>query len=147
MRFNGALRPFSNTAVFDKQGSLINFGGTAPVDAPVGTHSVLSLLYAARSFNLKPSRDLNNPINDTRVAVFWESRPYVFTLRPSAPEILTIDGKAVAAQPVTVSTKNPTLDQLNIKVWLGNDDARVPVRFSIGAFQADLVSVSRIQPK
>ena len=95
IRFGGALRSFNNTATFDRQGSAIAFGGTNRVDAPVGTHSILSLLYAARSFNLKPSRDLNNPINDTRVAVFWESRPYVFTLRPSPAEIITVDGKPV----------------------------------------------------
>lgn len=147
IRFGGALRSFSNTATFDRQGSVIAFGGAAPVDAPVGTHSILSLLYAARSFNLKPSRDLNNPINDTRVAVFWESRPYVFTLRPSTAEIITIDGKAVPAQLVTVGTKNAVLDQQGIKVWLGNDETRLPLRFSVGAYQAELVSVSKVPPK
>jgi hypothetical protein len=147
IRFAGTLKPFSNTAVFNRQGSSIAFGGPNAVDAPVGTHSILSLLYAARSFNLKPSRDLNNPINDTRVAVFWENRPYVFTLRPSAPEMITVDGKPVAAQLVTVNTKNPSLDQLNLKVWLGNDESRTPIRFTAGAFQADLVSVTKVQPK
>lgn len=147
IRFAGALRSFSNTASFDRKGNVITYGGTSPVDAPVGTHSILSLLYAARSFNLKPSRDLNNPINDTRVAVFWESRPYVFTLRPSPAEIITIDGKPVAAQLVTVGTKNPVLDQQSIKVWLGNDETRVPLRFSVGSYQADLVSVSIVPPR
>jgi len=139
------LRPFSGTVKFDQEGSAITFGG-GRVSAPVGTHSILSLLYAARSFNLKPSRDLNNPINDTRVAVFWESQPYIFTLRPSLPEVITIDGKPVAAQLVTLTTKNALLDQMSIKVWLGNDDARVPLRFIVGNYQADLVSVSKILP-
>lgn len=147
IKFNGELRAYSGTAVFDRQGSSINFGGSAPAEAPVGTHSILSLLYAARSFNLKPSRDLNNPINDTRVAVFWQSRPYVFTLRPAPAEVITIDGKQVAAQRVTVGTQNQTLDQQQIKIWLGNDDSRVPLRFSVGAFTADLVSVSKTLPK
>jgi hypothetical protein len=147
IRFAGQLKPFSQTAVFDRQRSSISFGGATPAEAPVGTHSILSLLYAARSFNLKPSRDLNNPINDTRVAVFWESRAYVFTLRPSPPEVIKIDGKDMAAQMVAINTKNPTLDQQNIKVWLGNDDARIPLRFSVGPFQAELISATKIQPK
>jgi len=146
VRFAGALRAFNTTAKFEQGGSVITFGGTNRIDAPVGTHSVLSLLYAARSFNLKPSRDLNNPINDTRVAVFWQTEPYVFTLRPSPPEVITLDGKAFAAQLVAVSTKNAVLDQMNIKIWLGNDDSRMPLRFIIGAYQADLIS-SRVQPK
>ena len=147
LRFAGALRAFSRTVKFEQSGSVITFGGPKPVEAPVGTHSILSLLYAARSFNLKPSRDLNNPINDTRVAVFWETEPYIFTLRPSAPSVITIDSKAVAGQLVSVSTKNPLLDQLNIKIWLGNDDARIPLRFSMGSYQADLVSASKLPPR
>lgn len=142
-KFSGALRPYSGTVRFERDGSSILFG-TSRVDAPVGTHSVLSLLYAARSFNLKPSRDLNNPINDTRVAVFWETQPFVFTLRPSAPEVIAIDGKQVAAQLVTVKTGNGVLDQLNIKVWLGNDEARIPLRFAVGNFQADLISATKV---
>ena len=145
MKFAGSLRAISKVVKFAQDGSSITFGST-PVDAPVGTHSILSLLYALRSFNLKPSRDLNNPINDTRVAVFWESQPYIFTLRPSPPEVITVDGKPVAAQLVVVGTKNPLLDQLSIKVWLGNDDARIPVRFAVGAYQAELVSASNILP-
>ena len=145
MKFAGPLRSFSSLAKFDRQGSLITVAGKG-IDAPVGTHTILSLLFAARSFNLKPSRDLNNPINDTRVAVLWDSQPYIFTLRPSPAEVITVEGKPVAAQLVTVSTKNPVLDQLNIKVWLGNEDARVPVRFTIGAYQADLIAATKIQP-
>lgn len=145
MKFAGSLRVFNNVVTFEQEGSAIVIGGKR-VDAPVGTHSILSLLYAARSFNLKPSRDLNNPINDTRVAVFWESQPYIFTLRPSPAEVLTIDGKAVAGQLVSVTTKNPLLDQLNIKVWLGNDGSRIPLRFIIGGYQADLVAASKVLP-
>ena len=143
LRFAGPLRSFGGTAKFEQSGSVIVYNGSNRVDAPVGTHSILSLLYAARSFNLKPSRDANNPINDTRVAVFWESQPYVFSLRPSAPEMLTIEGKPVAAQLVSVTTKNSVLDQLNIKFWLANDGSRVPVRIVAGPYQADLVSVTK----
>jgi len=139
MKFSGALRAYSTNAKFEREGSLIT-AGAKPIDAPVGTHTVISLLYAARSFNLKPSRDLNNPINDTRVAVLWESQPLIFTLRPSVPETLTVDGKQVPAQQITVSTKNMALDLLGIKVWLANDESRTPVRFSLGQYQADLIS-------
>ena len=141
IRFAGALRTYSMSAKFDREGSSITSSGK-PIEAPVGTHSILSLLYAARSFNLKPSRDLNNPINDTRVAVLWESQPYIFTLRPSVPEMLTIDGKQIPAQMISVTTKNMALDLLNIKVWLSNDQSRLPLRFALGKFQADLVTAS-----
>jgi hypothetical protein len=60
--------------------------------------------------------------------------------------VLTLDGKPVAGQLVTVSTKNAALDQLNIKIWLGNDEARIPLRFIVGAYQADLVTASKGAP-
>ena len=141
MKFAGSLRAFSTIAKFEQEGSVITVGAKR-IDTPVGTHSILSLLYAARSFNLKPSRDLNNPINDTRVAVLWDTDPYIFTLRPSAPEVITVEGKLIAAQPVAITTKNAQLDQLNIRIWIGNDESRIPVRFVIGGYQADLVSAS-----
>lgn len=147
IKFGGVLRGYSSVAIFDLQGSAVTFGGSNRVEVPVGTHSLISLLYASRSFNLKPSRNLNNPINDTRVAVFWESRPYVFTLRPSVAEVLTIDGKAIAAQKISISTQNQVLDQQQIRIWLSNDESRVPIRFSVGAITADLVSVTKIPPK
>lgn len=131
--------PGLNTSVlFDSKTGFIKYGPTSQIDAPMGTHSILSLIYAMRSFNLKPSKDRSNPVNDTRVAVFWDAQAYVFTLRPSESEMLTINGEKVSAQLITISTRHPQLDQLLPKVWLGTDD-RVPVRFSVGRYQADLV--------
>ena len=70
---------------------------------------------------------------------------FPFTLAPVTN--VRQDGKPVAAQLVAISTQNSTLDQQQIKIWLGNDESRVPVRFSIGRYQADLVSVAKIQAK
>jgi hypothetical protein len=142
INLRGQLSSLNNSISFDRESSKALYDGTKSVDIPVGTQSLLSLLYAIRSYNLKPSRDLNNPVNDTRVAVFWETGPIVFTLRPSAAELITHGGEKVSAQMISVSTGNvsPQLDQLHIKVWLGTDDRRLPLRISAAAFQADLIS-------
>lgn len=129
------LNPF---VAFDQRTGMINFGGAAPVDAPIGTHSIVSLIYAMRSFNLKPSKDKTNPVNDTRVAVFWESKAYVFTLRPSEPEDITLGSEKASAQLITVTTLTKQLDPLTPKVWLSTEE-RVPLRFSLGPYQADLI--------
>ena len=131
----------NQTVTFDQRTGNVSFGGAAPYDGPVGTHSLLSLVYAMRSFNLKTSKDPNNPVNDTRVAVFWESTSYIFVLRPSDPADININGEKVSAQQITVLTGNSQLDSLKIKVWLRMAD-RVPVRFTFGAYQADLTSQS-----
>lgn len=137
-KFPLLLAGLNQTATVDKRNGDIRVGPTT-IDAPMGTHTILSLIYAMRSFNLKPSKTLNNPVNDTRVAVFWESRAYVFTLRPSDPAEITINGQKLSAQLITVTTLNPQLDALQLKVWLSTEE-RVPVRFSIGAYSAELIS-------
>jgi hypothetical protein len=146
IRMAGPLAALTQSAIFDDRTGSITFKGTSKVDAPIATHSILSLIYAMRSFNLKPSKVRDNPVNDTRVAVFWDSRPYVFTLRPSAAAEITVNGEKRQAQLITINTGNPELDQLGLKVWLSMDASRVPLRFSAGQYQADLVSVSTVAP-
>lgn len=147
IKLSGPLSIYNRTVRFDKRGSVITFDGTDRVEAPIGTQSILSLLYALRSFNLKPSRNTSNPVNDTRVAVFWEKKPYIFTLRPSEAEIISVGGESLSSQLVSITTGNPQLDQLAIKIWLSNDERRVPLRFKMGQYEADLVSSAVVAPK
>ncbi len=143
----GPLSIFNSTAVFDPSTSIITVNGVERIDGPVGTHSVLSLLYAMRSFNLKPSRDSNAPVNDTRVAVFWGGRTSVFVLRPSDAEIIDREGANLPAQLVNINPNHPQLDQLMPRVWLGNTLQRVPLRVALGQYQLDLVSTAVVAPK
>ena len=144
IKFTGPLARLSQTAIFDPRTGAIAFGGANSVDAPIGTHTMLSLIYAMRSFNLRPSKDPGNPVNDTRVAVLWNDRPYIFTLRPSNTGDISIRGEKVNAQLITINTGNAELDKLAIKVWLSTDERRIPLRFSVGGYQADLDLVTNI---
>jgi hypothetical protein len=140
IKFTGILSSFNQITRFDQRTGTATLNGANRMEVPVGTHSLLSLAYAIRSFNLKPSKDPQNPVNDTRVAVFWDTQPSVFTLRPSNGDIINLRGEKVSAQLISVNTGNPQLDQLNLRVWLGNDKKRLPLRFAVGAFQADLIA-------
>ncbi|HEV7701034.1 MAG TPA: DUF3108 domain-containing protein [Pyrinomonadaceae bacterium] len=137
--FSSTLKGLTQTVTIDQRTGLITVPGAQPIDGPVGTHTLLSLIYALRSFNLSPSLDRSSPINDTRVAVFWEDRPYIFTLRPSKAEEITVNGQKVLAQMISITTGNAQLDSLAPKVWLSMTDGRVPVRYTAGALQADLI--------
>lgn len=145
-RFDSPFASLNQTLTFDPKGGEVGTGGKSVVDAPVGTHTILSLIYAIRSFNLKPSKDPSNPVNDTRVAVFWGDKPLIFTLRPSGNEELTIGTDKFAAQLITITSGDPVLDKLGLRIWLGTED-RVPLRFSAGPYQADLASRSSNLPK
>jgi len=139
VRFDGQLAGFNQDVRFDQTASKVVAGNLNRIDVPVGTHNVLSLLYAMRLFNLTPSKDLNNPVNDTRVAVFWQGRATVFTLRPAQPQTLAIGEQKYAAQEITVSAGEPQLNALGLKVWLSSDASRIPLRINIGAYQLDLI--------
>jgi hypothetical protein len=147
IKLNGALAAFSQQVLFDQRtGAAISNKGTQ-MEIPVGTHSILSLAYAIRSFNLKPSLDRTNPVNDTRVAVFLDSKAYVFTLRPANSNILNLRGETISAQLVSISTGDPAIDQYNLRVWLTTDEKRLPLRLTFGTYQADLVSEKQFAPK
>ncbi len=146
-KFAAALKSMNQSVLFDQRAGSVVLNSTERIETPIGTHSILSLIYAARSFNLKPSKNLTNPVNDTRVAVFWQTKPQIFTLRPSASEIITLLGEKVPAQLISINTGNPQLDQLNIKLWLSTAENRVPLRISVGNYQADLVSQTIVPPR
>lgn len=147
LNFNGILSAYNQKFVFNQQTGFVTGNTVGQIEIPVNTHSILSLAYAVRSFNLKPSKDPNNPVNDTRVAVFLGDQAYVFTLRPSSADILNLRGDKTSAQLISISTGNPNIDRFNIRLWLTNDDKRTPLRLAFGTYQADLVSEKQILPK
>ncbi|MGI8786362.1 MAG: DUF3108 domain-containing protein [Pyrinomonadaceae bacterium] len=146
-KLSDILGAFNQQVTFDQRtGKAVSSKGNQ-MEIPVGTHSVLSLAYAIRSFNLKPSKDLTNPVNDTRVAVFLDDKAYVFTLRPSFADIINLRGEKVSAQLVSVSTGNPAIDRYGLRVWLSNDKKRLPLRLTFGDYQADLIAEKQVSPK
>lgn len=147
VKFGGALQNYNTIALFDAAANSITIGANKRIDSPAGTHSVLSLLYAMRSFNLKRSSDPQSPVNDTRVAVFWDGAVNVFTLRPANGEEITVNGKKIGAQMISITAADPNIARLNPKVWLTNETPRVPVRITIGDYQFDLVSQKNLLVK
>jgi hypothetical protein len=142
-RTSGPLAALTQILKFDQRTGAVSSGNTR-VDAPIGTHTLLSFLYAVRSFNLNPSRDPRNPVNDTRVAVFWGEKANIFMLRPSAPDTITVDGQKFEAQKVTVRTNDPQLDALGLTIWLSMDQSRTPLMIKLGSYQAELVAAAKI---
>ncbi len=145
--FTGSLSSFNQSVRFDQERGFALTGGANQTQIPLNTHSLLSLVYAVRSFNLRAVWDTKNPIMDTRVSVFYDTQFYVFTIRPLEPEIITLNGEKIPAQMITVITGNQQLDALGLKIWLSNNEKRTPLRFSIGNYQAELVSETVVLPK
>jgi hypothetical protein len=141
-RTSGPLAALTKILKFDQRTGAIT-SGNARIDAPIGTHTLLSFLYAMRSFNLNPSRDSRNPVNDTRVAVFWGEKANIFMLRPTDPETITVNGQKFQAQKVAVRTNDQQLDALGLTVWLSTDQSRTPLMIKLGTYQAELIAATK----
>jgi len=142
VKATGHWSAFDQTAQYDQGRGIITNEKFGAIDVPVGTHSVLSLAFAIRAFNLRQSRDASNPVNDTRVAVFSDARALIWTLRTTSGEKLTFDGVKLPTQVVSIITEDPSIDSKNPRVWLSADAQRLPLRLSFGTLRADLVVVS-----
>jgi hypothetical protein len=146
------LTPFTAEARLKTYREVVSFNqelgfaslDTNKINIPVGTHSLLSLAYAIRAF-VFPSTE--KKLQDVRVAVFFNKKYYIITLRPSGQEEITFGDRKIMAQIISISANIPNFDRLNAKVWLSNDAARLPLRFTIGNFSADLKLVEVIPPK
>ncbi len=146
-KFSGLFSANNQITQFNQKAGTATFSGANTISIPVGTHSILSLAYAIRSFNLKPSKDPTNPVNDTRVAVFFGADANIFILRPSTAEIINLKGEKIPAQLITITTGNPQIDSLNVRLYLSLDEKRLPLRMTLGSYQADLAAEKQIQPK
>lgn len=145
IKLGSIFSKFNQTVQFDQNRGVVISGPTS-FEIPIGTYDLLSFAYAIRSFNLKPSKDPSNPVNDTRVAVFVGSKAVVFTLRPQNTEQIEFQGRKISAQKISFSTGNLKFDSLSPQLWLSNDRRRLPIKFSITyngkVFNVQLINVT-----
>jgi hypothetical protein len=143
--FRGALSPFNQTLSFDQATGKVSDNRAAMVDVPVGTHDILSLAYAVRSFNLKDVKPGKGPGTDTRVALFTSDGPVILTILPQPEETIDYQGKKVLTQVVFTN-----VGQTTVKLWLSKEADRLPLRLNIVSptfsFFADLISVAQNPP-
>ncbi|HZH35436.1 MAG TPA: DUF3108 domain-containing protein [Pyrinomonadaceae bacterium] len=151
IRTAGNLAKFNRTLTFDQErGSVASDKGTS-AEIPVGTHDVLSLAYALRAFrfDVVPNNPLSNPIGssklrDTKAAVYLSGAPTIVTFRATGVETIEIAGRKIKTIAISMTTGDPRIDSLNLRLWLSDDNRRLPMRFAfntpLGAVQADLVA-------
>ncbi|HEV7645815.1 MAG TPA: DUF3108 domain-containing protein [Pyrinomonadaceae bacterium] len=145
INFHGALSLFNQMLQFDQATGKVTDGKGTPYDIPVGTHDILSLAYAIRSFNLKEVKPNKGPSGDIRVALFTSDGPVILTILSQPEEIIDFQGKKITAQVIFAS-----IGQSTAKLWLSKDQDKLPLRINITsptfAFNADLISVVQNPP-
>jgi hypothetical protein len=105
------------------------------IEIPVGTHDLISLLYALRTFDLTPLRR-------NAISILAISQPRTLFVASQKRETIDIGNQKIAALLLTLTTDDPEPDRLQLRVWVGDDSRHLPLRITavtpLGSVRADL---------
>lgn len=139
IKLGGNLAQYNQVLTFDQERGQAVSDKAVNTEMPVGTHDVLSFVYALRGFRF----DNSKKPTDTRAAIFIGNKPVVITIKP-VRETIEIKGKRVAAIALTMLANDPQIDSLGLRLWLSDDLRHVPLRLTFnlqfGAVQANLIN-------
>ena len=118
-------------------GSALFDDGTR-VEVPVGTHDLLSVFYALRSFDLTPGKR-------TAVSLLVNKRPRLLFITALRPGTIQLGGQQIAAVELALATSDPDGDKLVLRLWVSTDKRRLPLRLTaqtpLGPVRADLAII------
>jgi len=106
------------------------------VEIPIGTHDLVSLVYAIRTFDLSPQRQ-------NAISIMATARPRTLLVKSQRRETIELNGQKLPALFLTLTTDDPQADKLQMRMWVGDDSRHLPLRFTavteLGPVRADLV--------
>ncbi len=125
------------------RGSATTEGKRERIDIPVGTHDLLSAFYALRSFDVTVQKQ-------NAVSIMAVNRPRALLVKSTRRETIDLNGQKLPAIMLTLTTDDPQPDKLQIRIWVGDDARRLPLRIAAateyGAIRADLIIVPTKTP-
>src|SRR5260370_24954026 len=108
------------------------------IDIPVGTHDLISLVYAIRTFNLTPPKR-------NAISIMATARPRTLFVTSLRRETIEVSGQKVSVIQLSLTTDDPQADKLQMRMWVGDDPRHLPLRFTavteLGPVRPDLAIV------
>ncbi len=108
------------------------------VDIPVGTHDLLSVFYALRSFDLTPGRQ-------NRVSLLLNKRPRLLSVTAIRRDQIALGGQSIPAVELSLVTSDAEGDRFSLRLWVSTDKRRLPLRLTaqtpVGLVRADLAII------
>jgi hypothetical protein len=105
------------------------------IEIPVGTYDLVSVIYALRSFDLTPPKR-------NAVSLLINKRPRTLFITSIKRETIELGGKSISAYQLALATDEPQGNRLNLRLWVGADRRRLPLRLTattpLGPVRADL---------
>ena len=118
------------------RGAATSEGTRERIEVPVGTHDLISALYAIRTFDLTVQRS-------NAISIMAIHRPRTLTVKAARRETIELNGQKISAIVLELRTDDPEPDRLQVRIWVGDDARHLPLRITavtdLGPVRADLV--------
>jgi hypothetical protein len=106
------------------------------IEIPVGTHDLISAIYAIRTFDLSPKKR-------NAISLMATAQTRTLFIESQRRETIELGGQKIAALMLTLTTDDSQNDRMQIRMWIGDDARHLPLRIAaqtqFGAVRADLV--------
>lgn len=108
------------------------------IEIPIGTHEYLSFFYLARTFNITPPRR-------NAVSILVNNKPKTLFITSLQRENVQIGSQTIPAIQLSLTTDDPQPDKYLLRVWISDDQRRLPIRLTattqLGQIRADLAII------
>jgi hypothetical protein len=122
----------------DQQGGSALFEDGTRVEVPFGTHDLLSVFYALRSFDLTPGKR-------NAVSLLVNKRPRLLFITALRTGSLQLGGQNIPSVELALTTSDSDGDSLALRLWVSTDKRRLPLRLTavtpLGPVRADLAII------
>ena len=122
----------------DQNGGSALFDDGTRVEMPVGTHDLVSVFYALRSFDLTPGKR-------NAVSLLVNKRPRLLYVTALQRGQISLGGQTIPAVELSLATNEPDGNRFNLRLWVSTDSRRLPLRLMaqtpLGPLRADLAII------
>ena len=134
----GKYRTNRNYNLDQNRGAATGDNNRDRIEIPVGTHDLLSAIYAIRTFDL-------TPLKKNAVSIMATNRPRTLFVKSKGRETIEINGQKISALLLELTTDDPQSDRMQLRIWVGDDERHLPLRIAavteLGPVRADLAIV------
>ena len=128
-------RRLNQTFSTNQETGLVVIDNNTRIEVPVGTHDYLSFFYALRMFNLTPTKRSSIPM-------LVENKVKTVHVTASKRETIDLGSRKIPAIALMITTDDPEPDKYQLRLWISDDQRRLPLRFTavtqLGPLRADL---------
>lgn len=134
----GRYHSTRNYNLDQNRGAATSEDGRDRIEIPVGTHDLISAIYAIRTFDLTLQKQ-------NAISIMAVNRPRALLVKAVRRDTIDLNGQRIPALVLELKTDDPQPDRLQVRIWVGDDARHLPLRITAvtdaGVFRADLAIV------